>query len=113
MELTAEVTVAAVVNDDWTCLREVLDVVHGSLLIEDPDAPVLMMPVTAKSASAAQNFVEGILGLKGIAIVKGRIDRAPADDYELGDADGEGSVSGTVTTSVSFQSIEAADLQDA
>ena len=44
---TVEVTVEAVVGDDWTVLESALDTVPGTILLRDPDQPALLFPVEA------------------------------------------------------------------
>lgn len=83
MELSVEVTTAPVGDDGWTCLREVLEAVPGSLLIEDAKAPVVILPVTAPDATSASSFVQGLFSLKGLKIVQGKIGPAPDDDFEF------------------------------
>jgi hypothetical protein len=67
-------------ENSWLPLRRVTDLVPGTILLEDPDEPMLVMPVTASTPVRAALFVEGILKLVGVAFVSAAIRRV--DDAE-------------------------------
>ncbi len=80
MLFTVEATMTPVVDDDWTVLRHLLDVVPGALLIEDAAQPAVIFPVEALTPSRAAMFVEGVTKLVGVTIVAGKI--SPMPDVE-------------------------------
>lgn len=88
-DFTVEATTAAVTDGDWSLLRSVTDLVPGTFLIEDPQAPVLVLPVQADSPSKAALFVEGILRLADLELVSGTIEPAPEPDFESASDDGD------------------------
>jgi hypothetical protein len=66
--------------DGWLPLRRVTDLVPGTILLEDEEEPMLVMPVSASSPARAALFVEGILTLVGVEFVSGAIHLADDDD---------------------------------
>lgn len=84
-----EVTLEAVENDDWVGLRRVTDIVPGTILIEDAEEPVLILPVDAESGSRAAVFVEGVASIVGLTIIHGHIGDAPDDDFDPVDHEGD------------------------
>lgn len=82
MEYTVEVTTKPVENDDWSRLRNVTDVVPGTLLLEDPDEPMLIIPVEADAPGDAFRFVDGLATLLGLTLEMGRAYPAPDEDFE-------------------------------
>lgn len=82
MDFTVEVTTRPVIGSDWSLHRSVLDAVPGSVLVEDPGAPVLFIPVEAEEAMGAAKFVEGLAMLTGLKIERGTINPS-LDDAEL------------------------------
>jgi hypothetical protein len=64
----------------WFPLRRVTDLVPGTLLIEDAEVPMLILPVNASSPSRAALFVEGVLKVVGIEFVSGTIRPVEDDD---------------------------------
>lgn len=62
----------------WLPLRRITDLVPGTVLIEDGDEPMLVLPVVSSSATRAALFVEGILKLVGVEFVSGSM--RPSDD---------------------------------
>lgn len=78
-EFTVEATTQAVTDGDWSRLRSVIDLVPGTLLIEDAEEPMLVFPVQAESQGKAYLFVDGILKLVGLEPVTGRISEAEVD----------------------------------
>lgn len=89
MYYTVEVTTEPVQNDDWSALRHVLDVVPGSLLVEDPGEPLLIIPVQADGTMKAALFVDGLSKLLHLTLKSGRIYPTPEDDFELDDDEPE------------------------
>lgn len=53
-------------DDDWSRLYNLLDVVPGAHLIEDPEAPTAMMVVDAGSQSDAFKFADGVFKVLGL-----------------------------------------------
>jgi hypothetical protein len=84
-DFTVEATVTAVTDGDWSPLRRILDLVPGTLLIEDSAEPVLIFPVQAESATNAILFVDGIAKLVGLTIRSGTVQPTPEIDYEVDD----------------------------
>ncbi len=82
---TVEATVTAVTDGDWSELHRVIDLVPGTLLVEDPDEPVLVFPVQADSATLALLFVDGIAKLVGLVIRSGSVVPTPEVDYDTED----------------------------
>ncbi len=87
MYYTVEIVVAPVADDDWPRLRDVLDVVPGTLLIEDPEAPMLISPVEADSPWQAASFIDGIRSVTKMKLVSGCVYPAPEPDFDLDNAD--------------------------
>jgi hypothetical protein len=81
-DFTVEATVAAVTDGDWSELRRVIDLVPGTLLIEDAEEPVLIFPVQADSPTRALLFVDGVAKLVGLVICAGTVYPTPDVDYE-------------------------------
>lgn len=73
MDFTVEVTTRPVIDSDWSVQRNVLDAVPGTVLVEDPEAPVLFIPVEANEPMRAAKFVEGLAILTGLKIESGKI----------------------------------------
>lgn len=88
MNFTVELTVDPVGNDGWGLLRDVVDLVPGTLLIEDPEEPVLMVPVDAEDAMKAALFCDGLATLVGFTVRSGVIRPTPEADYDTVDDDG-------------------------
>lgn len=65
---TLEVTTPPVVNDDWSALVRILDIVPGSALMEDPDRPTILLDVDADSHRKAFMFVLGLAELVGLEV---------------------------------------------
>ncbi|MCZ2824185.1 MULTISPECIES: hypothetical protein [unclassified Modestobacter] len=84
-EFTVEATMQAVTDGDWSRLRSVIDLVPGTLLIEDAEEPMLVLPVQAESQGKAFLFVDGILKLVGLRPVTGSISEAPEIDFDFDD----------------------------
>jgi hypothetical protein len=64
----------------WLSLRRVTDLVPGTLLIEDADEPMLVVPVSASSPGRAAMFVEGVLKVVGVEFVSGTIRHEDDDE---------------------------------
>ena len=77
---TVEAVTAAVENDDWSKHRRVLDLVPGTVLLEDPIEPRLIFPVTADTQGRAFLFVDGIFKLVGIEPVSGTVELDEDED---------------------------------
>jgi hypothetical protein len=63
----------------WFPLRRVTDLVPGTLLLEDADEPMFVMPVVASSPARAILFVDGVLKLVGVELVSAAL-RAVEDE---------------------------------
>jgi len=87
-EFTVEATMRAVTDGDWSRLRSVIDLVPGTLLIEDAEEPMLVFPVQAESQGKAFLFVDGILKIVGLEPVSGSISETPEVDFDV-DEDGD------------------------
>lgn len=85
MNFTVEVVVPPVLNDDWGRLREMTDVIPGTLLLEDPEAPMLIFPVDADGHQQAASFVDGVCTVAEIRLVSGCVYPTPDVDFELGE----------------------------
>jgi hypothetical protein len=68
-----EAYTAPVTDGNFDALRDVIDDIPGTILIEDPDEPLLVFPVDANSWKEAYALVDGLLRLAGIEPLKGRI----------------------------------------
>jgi hypothetical protein len=86
-DFTVEATVAAVTDGDWARLRSVIDLVPGTLLIEDPEEPMLVFPVEADSPMKAVLFVDGIAKLVGLEVVSGSVGPTPDADFDMDEDD--------------------------
>jgi hypothetical protein len=64
----------------WLPLRRVTDLVPGTLLLEDAEEPMLVMPVVASSLGRAILFVDGVLKLVGVELVSAAIRIIEDDD---------------------------------
>lgn len=80
---TVEVTTEPVVDGHWEPLRQAIDAVPGTVLLEDPDEPVLMVPVDARTPLKAAQFVDGLAKLLGIRIRAGSVYPTPDLDADL------------------------------
>ena len=59
-----------------------LDIVPGTILLEDPREPVLIIPVEAAGPMEAARFVQGIAILADVQITAGSINPAPEADFD-------------------------------
>jgi hypothetical protein len=66
----------------WDDLRDLIDVIPGTILIEDPDGPLFIFPVDADSWRAAFKLVDGLLKVRGVRPLLGRVCE---DDHPSGD----------------------------
>ena len=87
-EFTVEATTQAVTDGDWSRLRSIIDLVPGTLLIEDAEEPTLIFPVQADSQAKAFLFVDGILKLVGLQPLTGSISEADVDVEDDDEANG-------------------------
>ncbi|CAN5171214.1 hypothetical protein BH11ACT4_BH11ACT4_09490 [soil metagenome] len=87
---TVDVITAPVADGDWSLLRSVLDTVPGSILLEDPVEPRLLVAVDAETPLKAATFVDGVSQVIGFRIESGSIYETPEVDFEL-DTDGPSS----------------------
>lgn len=90
MNFTVEATTAPVLNGDWSLLRHVIDVVPGTILIEDADEPVLVVPVQAEEPMKAALFVDGLSKMLGIELRAGSIYPEPLHDFDVDAAEAPG-----------------------
>lgn len=77
------VTATLAPTADFTRLRTYTDIVPGTVLLEDPQAPSLVFPVEASSVSEAVQFVHGVAVVGGLAVVSGEV--SELDDGDLAD----------------------------
>lgn len=83
MDFTVEVVLAPVADDDgWTKLRDMLDLLPGTLLIEDAGEPMLIFPVEAESAGRAGSFIDGVASIAELQMVSGCVRPTPPVDFE-------------------------------
>jgi hypothetical protein len=76
-----EAITAPVRDGDFDKLRDAIDVIPGTILVEDPDEPTLILPVDADNPRSAHRLVDGLLKLAGVEPLKGRITKSDdADD---------------------------------
>ena len=68
-------------ESDWDELRDLIDVIPGTILVEDPDTPLLIFPVDAPDDYAAFSLVDGFLRLRGVLPEKGRICEIDCGDH--------------------------------
>jgi hypothetical protein len=80
---TVAVTLPAVNEGDWARIYGYLDLVPGTVLVEDP--------VEASDALNAVNFVRGISLVSGMTIVAGEVYAAPEEESHLFPESGSGS----------------------
>jgi hypothetical protein len=97
---TVDVTTEPIQDGDWTKLRSVLEAVPGSVLIEDPLAPELMIPVDAESAMKAATFVDGLSQLIEFHIVGGEIRPTEEADFDAPEDDDAHSALTTATITI-------------
>lgn len=71
----------------WKRLREVLETVPGTVLIEDAEMPGLVFRVEAINAFHATRFVEGITSLMDVTVVSGSVRLAEDELWEHSDRD--------------------------
>jgi hypothetical protein len=64
---------APVKDGDFDKLRDAIDVIPGTILVEDPDEPMLIFPVDADNPRSAHKLVDGLLKLAGVEPLKGHI----------------------------------------
>ena len=76
---------------EWAALRDMTDLVPGTILIEDPEEPVLVFPVVADSIGMAAMFVQGVVSVAKLKIVWGRAFCTQAPDVEFGLPEGTAS----------------------
>lgn len=79
MDFTVEVTTRPITESDWNVHRSVLDAVPGTVLIEDPEEPILYIPVEADDPMKAAKFVEGLAKLTGLKLKSGKISPVTPD----------------------------------
>lgn len=77
-----EAVMAPIADDNWDELRELIDVIPGTLLVEDPDAPLIIFPVDARDDYAAFSLVDGFLRLRGVLPERGRVCLIDEDDQD-------------------------------
>lgn len=87
MNFTVEIVLPPVVDGDWARLHALVDVAPGTILIEDPDEPVLIFPVDEDSPQQAASFIEGVSNAACFSFVRGTVYEAPAVDFDLSEED--------------------------
>lgn len=87
---TVEVTLTPVtVDEDWDRLRRVLDIVPGTILLEDADQPVLVFAVEAAEPLRALMFVDGLSKLVPFKVVSGTAYQTPEIDFMVSESDSD------------------------
>lgn len=94
---TVEIVMAPVQGNDWTELRRVTDVLPGTILLEDPEEPMLIIPVDADSQRSAAIFVQGAMSVLGHDVKWGRAYRTERCDLDFGQAHEEPAVEPTIS----------------
>lgn len=83
-DFTVEVTTAPPVNGDWSELRDLMDQVPGTLLIEDLEEPVVQFPISGYTDLLALSEVRSLVVSMGIEYTSLRIYPAEnPEDYGL------------------------------
>ncbi len=93
MEHTVEIVLAPVVDGHWRKLRDAVDTIPGTILLEDSEEPMLIIPVDASSPRTAAIFVQGVMTVLGLDIQWGRSYRTEPSDLDF---EPEGSEGATV-----------------
>ena len=89
MNFTAELTTTPVTTEEgWNHLRYVTDVVPGTILLEDPEEPVLIVPIDAEDLMKAALFCRGLSTLMDLDVTSAHFRPTPEVDFDLDD-DGE------------------------
>jgi hypothetical protein len=89
MTLTVEATTIPVSNGDWTMFYEVLSDIPGSMLIEDPEQPTLVIPTDCDAPDRAFAFVSGLATVTGLTLVEAKAYETPEDDSDLPENDAD------------------------
>lgn len=95
---TVEAVAAPVVDSDWSPLRRIIDLVPGTILLEDPEEPMLVIPVEAETPSMAFLFVDGVAKLASIELRAGNVYPAPEVDFDYDEDDDASFTQGTDVT---------------
>lgn len=82
MIFTAEITTSPADNG-WAVHRRVLDNVPGSILLEDEQEPLLIIPVEAENPSDAAQFVSGLCLVMELTVVSGTVCLTPPVDDDI------------------------------
>lgn len=77
-----EAITGPVTDGDFDKLRDAIDVIPGTILVEDPNEPMLICPVDADNPRNAHRLVDGFLKLADVAPIKGRITQSDDADDE-------------------------------
>ena len=83
------VTAAAPTETAMEQLRRFLDLVPGTVLIEDPVEPHLMFPIEAATPFEAVRFVDGLAKIADLTIGSGRVYETPYEEFGITDKDGD------------------------
>ena len=75
------VTAAAPTETAMEQLRRFLDLVPGTVLIEDPVEPHLMFPIEAATSFEAVRFVDGLAKIADLTIASGRVYETPYEEF--------------------------------
>ena len=87
MTFTVEATTIPVTDDNWTTFYEVLSDIPGSMLIEDPEQPTLVIPTDCDAPDRAFAFVSGLATVTGLTLVEAKAYETPEDDADLPEND--------------------------
>lgn len=77
-----EAITAPVTDGDFDKLRDAIDVIPGTILVEDPEKPLLIFPVDTENPGSAYRIVDRFLKIVGVEPLKGRITESDAADDE-------------------------------
>jgi hypothetical protein len=79
---TVETVMAPIRKADWGQLRRVTDLLPGTILLEDPEEPMLVIPMDVPTQQAAAIFAQGVMTVLGLEIKWGRVYRTESCDLD-------------------------------
>lgn len=83
-DFTVEITAAPVLNDNWDAIHDLMDQVPGTILITDPEEPVLQFPVRGFTDLLALSEMRSLVVSMGVEYTALRVYRAEdPEDYGL------------------------------
>ena len=87
MTFTVEATTIPVTDGNWAVFYELLNDIPGSMLIEDPEQPTVIIPTDCELPDRAFAFVSGLATVTGLTLVEARAYETPEDDADLPEDD--------------------------